>query len=471
MVRVTPEEVLATWQGLVGWTLSPPRAEEFLARPEISTLGRHQAGRLRTAGAELHRRSGQLLLAQWARECAWDGGGTVTLDWARLAVSDADAVTVARDLVAVAVAGLPRERDRTVLAQRLGLDGDAALPLRDIGAGLHLSGERVRQVQDRAVGQLCRRHTPPSPGNYAGQVIAGVISEAADDGAEPAAALLTLAVAVCPGMPTGFAVQLLARLAGHNQHASRHLTAEVMTLLAVRRAQLARVPRQARSAELAAERVGRMLQHAEWPGGRDPAPPRSAVRPQRATGGDEAGTWQSAKLGRAVAYESVAELALVRMIDQAPQVLWFCEQPAAIGYAFGGRHRTYYPDLLLATDDGACVLVEVKVLAEMPLAVNQAKAAAARAFCGRHGWGYLLTDASGRTLRDLARLAVPELAGQEFTRALRAAGTLGWRDVKAQRDRHGLTATQVSALALQRGWDVRLDPYRVSEGVSTALTG
>jgi hypothetical protein len=63
-----------------------------------------------------------------------------------------------------------------------------------------------------------------------------------------------------------------------------------------------------------------------------------------------------------VAYESIAELPLIQVLDNAPQVSWFCEQPIAVGYSFAERHRTYYPDLLAATDDGHCVLIEVKAL-------------------------------------------------------------------------------------------------------------
>lgn len=61
-----------------------------------------------------------------------------------------------------------------------------------------------------------------------------------------------------------------------------------------------------------------------------------------------------------MAFESRDELSLIRALDMAPQVPWFCEQPAAIGYIFAGRHRTYYPDLLAATRDGYCILIEVK---------------------------------------------------------------------------------------------------------------
>ena len=477
MVRVTvgsrqpPGAVLAIWQELVGFALSPASAGRFLARPELTVLCRYHEDRLRAAGAGLHQRSGRLLLARWARECAWDGGGSVALGWVPLALNDLDAVTVARDLLAAAVASVRSEQDRSVLAQRLGLDGDAAMTLAEVGAGLQLTSERVRRLQARALDQMCRRQAPPSAGNYAGEVIAGVISQAVAEGAGPAAALLTLAEAACPGTADGFAVQVLARLAGHDHYTSRHLAAEAMTLRAVHRTALADERHQAEQAEQAAERLDRMLQQAEWPGSQSPAPPRWSIRPQREADGDRAGSWPSAKLAREVGYDSVAELSLIRVLDRAPQVLWFCEQPAAIGYAFDGRHRTYYPDLLAVTDDGRCVLVEVKALPEMPLSVNQAKAAAARGFCARHGWGYLLTDANGRTLHDLAALDVPEPAAAGFARALGAAGTMTWREVKAQRRQHRLSAVQVSALAVQRGWEIRLGPYRISERVSTALTG
>jgi hypothetical protein len=163
-----------------------------------------------------------------------------------------------------------------------------------------------------------------------------------------------------------------------------------------------------------------------------------------------------------VAFESRDELSLIRALDMAPQVLWFCEQPAAIGYIFAGRHRTYYPDLLAATKDGYCILIEVKPLLDMPLAINQAKAAAARAFCARNGWGFLVTDLR-RSLNDLLPMPVPEEASRQFADALRETGTMTWPDIKAHRARCGLTAVQVAALATQRGWCITLSPYRMTE--------
>jgi hypothetical protein len=119
--------------------------------------------------------------------------------------------------------------------------------------------------------------------------------------------------------------------------------------------------------------------------------------------------------------------------------------------------------MLAATDDGYCVLIEVKAVPDMPLAITQAKAAAARTFCARRGWGYLLTTDCGQTLHDLETLPVPEQAAQAFADALHEAGTMAWRDIKAYRERHGLNPLQVAALAIQRRWCIRLDPYRMSE--------
>lgn len=455
-----PGLVLEIWQELVGATLLPDSVRRFRAHPDFTVLCHYDRRRLDAAGRQLYGRIGRLLLAEWARECAWDGGGTINLNWAELAAGDPDAEVVTRDLVAAVVESLPSPRDRAVLTQRLALDGDAPLTLQSIGERMGITRERVRQLQDRAMERMCRLRVPPGVRQYARQAIADVLNQAESAGVETGESLLTLAEAALPAVPVGLAAQVLAQLAGHSRQVSRHVAAEAVTLHAVRHAELAREACQARFAQRAAALLTRLLADAEWPGGRKPPPSRSLIIPQR--GHDDAETWESAKLGRKVTFESRAELSLIRALDMAPQVTWFCEQPAAIGYIFEGRHRTYYPDLLAATEDGHCILIEVKPLLDMPLAINQAKAAAARAFCARNGWGFLVTDLR-RSLNGLATMPVPEEAAQQFTDALRETGTMTWQDIKARRAQGELTAVQVAALATQRGWYIRLSPYRMTE--------
>lgn len=57
------------------------------------------------------------------------------------------------------LAGLS-DRERRVLALRYGLDGDER-SLREVGEGLGVSGERVRQIEQRALGKLAAALRPP----------------------------------------------------------------------------------------------------------------------------------------------------------------------------------------------------------------------------------------------------------------------------------------------------------------------
>ncbi len=131
--------VLEIWQELGGARLSPDSVRRFRAHPDLTVLCHHDRRRLEVAGRQLYGRTGRLLLAEWARECAWDGGGTVNLSWAELAVGDPGAGVVARDLVASAVGSLRSPRHRAVLTQRLALDGDTPLTLQSIGERMGIS--------------------------------------------------------------------------------------------------------------------------------------------------------------------------------------------------------------------------------------------------------------------------------------------------------------------------------------------
>lgn len=98
--------MLEIWQELVSARLSPDSVRRFRAHSDFTVLCHYDRRRLGVAGRQLYGRTGKLLLAEWARDRAWDGGGTVNLSWAELAAGDPGAGVVARELVAAAVGSL-----------------------------------------------------------------------------------------------------------------------------------------------------------------------------------------------------------------------------------------------------------------------------------------------------------------------------------------------------------------------------
>jgi hypothetical protein len=468
--KTSASRVLAIWQDIVGAALQPARAEQFLANPGLPTMCRYPEDRILAAGTELYRRTRGLRIAHWVRECAWDGGGTASLTWDQVTSLSPDAAIIIRDLLTAAIGGLPGERTQRIVMERLGLHGEPARTLRAIGADLDITGERVRQIQERALSQLRRRHQPPKPAHYVGEILAAVFADATGNGADVAHTLVALVDAADHTGSTRVLVQILAALTGHSDLARKHLSAEVETLVALRRAELVRNARDAAAADRASERIGRMFSDVEWASGPAIVPDRSSITPQRAPNDQEgAGAWASTKLARAVSYESTGELRIIKTLDQARQIQWFCEQPVAIGYTLDGRHRTYYPDLMAVTDDGRCVLIEVKAQTDMATAINQTKMAAARAFCTRHGWGYLCTDGY-RSFQELQKLPIPESAAQVLTDALSRERRVMWADTAPIRAKYGITSLHIAALVVRRGWDLRLGPYRITESADQPET-
>lgn len=467
-LRVPAEQMRRIWQDVVGAVLSPQRAELFAAHPDLPSIGYFPEDRIRAAGEQLYRHAGELRISSWARECTFDGGGTTSLTWAQVCDPGSDAAIVVRDLLDAAVGGLAAPRNQRIIIERLGLHGEPARTLRAIATDLSLSRERVRQLQEQAFKQLRRRYQPPKPAQYVGQIFADVLDQASNAGVDLPHALLAVTDAAALTGPKPLLVRAIAALARRNDQVMRQVAAGVETLAARRRAEIAHAARDAAAIERASRRVAEMLEDAEWPETPVVLPDSLLIRPLRSPQDREgAGTWTSPALGRDVAYESTAELQIIKTLERARQIGWFCEQPVAIPYTFDGWPRTYYPDLVAVTDDSRCLLIEVKPQTDMALAINLAKTQAARAFCTRRGWGYLCTDGR-RTLRGLQNVVVPEPAAQAITEALRDRKRLTWSDTAPIRAEYAITGVHLAALVIQRGWDLRLGPYRITADPQTS---
>lgn len=141
------------------------------------------------------------------------------------------------------------------------------------------------------------------------------------------------------------------------------------------------------------------------------------------------------------------------MFERSDQVTFYQEQPVAIPYNFKGRLRKYYPDLIVATDDGRCLLVEVKPTDSMALNINRAKANAGREWSHARGWGWLVVS-DRHTLRQLEEHVIPARKWSLIENELNAFGVLTWRDMMGLRTRLELTRFDLTAFIIQSGAEV-----------------
>ncbi|SUI40135.1 TnsA endonuclease N terminal [Salmonella enterica subsp. enterica] len=199
----------------------------------------------------------------------------------------------------------------------------------------------------------------------------------------------------------------------------------------------------------------------DWP--KVIAPPPSAVQlsSQRIVNdSDIAGHFYSQKLARTVQYESGLELNIMTRLERSDQVSFYQEQPVAIPYSFKDKLRMYYPDLLVATVDGRCLIVEVKPTDSMALSVNRAKANAGRAWAHSRGWGWLVVS-DRHTLRQLEEHFIPAAKWILIENELNASGVLTWREMMGLRTLHELSRLDLTAYIIQSGAEVDRS-YRIT---------
>lgn len=118
--------------------------------------------------------------------------------------------------------------------------------------------------------------------------------------------------------------------------------------------------------------------------------PRAGVRP-----GDFGlrGTFRD-RLGKSHQFHSLYERRRMALFDAAGYR--FQREPVRIPYRFGGRKRIYRPDFAIWDRQGRPYYIEeVKPFVRLGDPVNQAKFAAARAWCNARGWRFRVVTEAG----------------------------------------------------------------------------
>ncbi|MBA3822341.1 MAG: TnsA endonuclease N-terminal domain-containing protein [Ktedonobacterales bacterium] len=119
------------------------------------------------------------------------------------------------------------------------------------------------------------------------------------------------------------------------------------------------------------------------------------VRQVQQIGHNIIGGVPSRKLGRMVHFESLIEERYIRLIEYAPEVVWYEEQPCTIRYRANHHDHPYTPDVLVRWRSGTTTLVECKPQHQVSDPKNALKWTAARLWCAAQQWTFVVvTDAT-----------------------------------------------------------------------------
>lgn len=378
----------------------------------------------------------------------WDGPWEPAPPWVpALPAADEPDVALLEALESV-IAGL-KERSADVVRRRLGQSPEGAETLQEIGDSYEVTRERIRQIEKTAIGRIgsAAKKRPPR----------GTPTATHDVTARLAFAFRSLRRtergrylrATFPDAN----VEVLSRILASCGPAPRNeIVRWVEEFEEFRSAEGRRERREA----WARGRWDRFSSGAIWPAelsgdGWFPRAPCRAVGP-------DGGQLRSEKLGRNVEYESGLEERLLTLIERAPEVAEYCEQPFRIDYPWFGGQRVYVPDIAVRLTDGRALLIEAKPRTAWADAVNLAKWNAASRWCEQRGWGFLVADDRGHPGELFGAAGVEDYVALE---RLTEAGPAAWAQMRRHwfgRSRSWMTLITTS---LTYGFAIRRAPFEV----------
>ncbi len=352
----------------------------------------------------------------------------------------------------------PREQE--ILAARFGLDGDLPPTLAELGAVYGVTRERIRQLQERATATLIKHSLAAEDTQEARSVLTARYGPGQPD----MHLVHRLTLETCATNTERSAkslVNLKLQLAGHTDEAAKTLSAHVATCISWLRRRITELQRTTVSTEeRATAHLTRWLDHVDW------APATTRISPlptqsARLIDLTEEGKYSLYldKVHREVLADSRFEQRFLRILNASSLIETFQEQPLCIGYQHKGRDRSYYPDLILKLADGRVILVEVKRVAELAYAKNQAKFAAARTYAHQRGWGWLVWTAAASIPELLSRTIAPDF--QNRLTALVQSGNATWYTIR-ELEKEGLHFLDLVSLTLRNQWRWERTPFRLS---------
>ena len=355
-------------------------------------------------------------------------------------------------------------RESQMLDLRYGFSGKEAHALAEIGARYDLSGERVRQIVNKALRRIRSR---------------GRTKINRSENEDPCAQLLSYLQEIIRPDEPGHVDRLVAFVEDELSYlpTRTHALPLVAFLTYARKdsaksfqeeaQQRIRDLRQSRRRERRQRwKLEQLLPYVIWPSQVCALTPEQVrgVQRQRSVsidGDGKAGSFFSQKMKREVQYESKLEFKFLRWLEDLPEIMLYQEQPFVVSYQQGEEMNRYYPDVFFLLHDGRGIVVEIKPVFKMALQRNLVKWSALRQFCSERGFGLLVTDGRHSIQQVQHRDINPD-----FVKAILAAlqhGPLSWKEYKGIKDRYGVGKNEFVALILQKRLVWELSPFSLSK--------
>lgn len=100
--------------------------------------------------------------------------------------------------------------------------------------------------------------------------------------------------------------------------------------------------------------------------------------------------FQSLKMGRTIACESLLECYFCFYLEFLDDVVFFEEQPVNIPYIYKDKNKNYFPDFKIIVSSGECFIVECKPISDISLEKNQIKFFIGEEWCNLNNKTFLI---------------------------------------------------------------------------------
>jgi hypothetical protein len=187
------------------------------------------------------------------------------------------------------------------------------------------------------------------------------------------------------------------------------------------------------------------------------------INPKRSVNRDNGlicGEFFSKKNNRKIEYESNIEYKFCMYLESLDEVIGYVQQPVTIHYKINEVHKCYYPDFLVAFEDGRGVLVEIKPRSSMVLYQNILKYIALQKYCISNGFGYLIAE----NYNSINNLVYSEIDNNKLIDLINRVKKhpIRWSHYKIIRNQLSLSLVETNTLILHGNLKFTTMPYKIS---------